>query len=64
MGIRWQKSSFSEHPEGNCLELASSCDGGILMRESDDPGTVVGLTPESLRAFLADAKVGRCRDLP
>ncbi|MFE7115414.1 DUF397 domain-containing protein [Streptomyces sp. NPDC057654] len=57
MDVQWLKSSFSDQPEGNCLELAS-CDGGILMRESDDPSVVVKTTPAKLRAFLAGARAG------
>lgn len=52
--IRWLKSSFSGHPEADCLELASH-EGDILLRESDDPGVFVTTTPAQLRAFLAYA---------
>lgn len=52
--IRWRKSSFSGHPEADCLELASS-EGDILLRESDDPAVVVKATQEEARAFLAYA---------
>ncbi|MFD3515296.1 DUF397 domain-containing protein [Streptomyces sp. NPDC058657] len=55
---QWQKSSFSTDSDGNCLELASRQDT-LLMRESDDPGTVVRLTPESLDALLALTKAAR-----
>ncbi|MEV0274768.1 DUF397 domain-containing protein [Streptomyces sp. NPDC050610] len=57
MDVQWLKSSFSDQPEGNCLELAS-CEGDILMRESDDPSVVVKTTSAKLRAFLAGAKAG------
>lgn len=50
--IRWRKSSFSGHPEADCLELASY-EGDILLRESDDPRVVVKATPEQLQTFLA-----------
>lgn len=56
MDIRWRKSSFSEMGD-NCLELAV-CRGGILVRESDDPGMVVRTAPGALRALLAAAEAG------
>ncbi|WP_244177188.1 DUF397 domain-containing protein [Streptomyces albus] len=55
--IRWQKSSFSEQPEGNCLELAAG-EAVVLMRESDAPEGVIVTTPERLRAFVAGVKAG------
>ncbi|KNE82983.1 DUF397 domain-containing protein [Streptomyces xinghaiensis] len=57
MDIRWQKSSFSEQPEGNCLELAAG-DAVVLMREGDAPEGVIVTTPEPLRALLAGVKAG------
>ncbi|WP_461014348.1 DUF397 domain-containing protein [Streptomyces daliensis] len=60
--IQWRKSSFSEQPEGNCLELASH-NGDILVRESDEPDRVVRTTPAKLRAFLDGAKAGEFDDL-
>ncbi|MEU7044112.1 DUF397 domain-containing protein [Streptomyces varsoviensis] len=57
MDIQWLKSSFSEQPDGNCLELAS-CEGSILLRESDDPSVVLKTTPAKLRAFLAGTRAG------
>jgi hypothetical protein len=48
--IPWQKSSFSA-PNGNCLEVSSRL-GRVLLRESDEPGTVVGVSPEALHALL------------
>lgn len=56
MDIPWLKSSFSDG-NGNCLETAS-CDGDVLMRESDDPEVVVRTTTRVLRAFLTDVRDG------
>ncbi|KPC62882.1 DUF397 domain-containing protein [Streptomyces chattanoogensis] len=61
MELRWRKSSFSEDNDGNCLELAS-CDGGVLVRESDAPDVVVAIAPQRLQAFLASVKAGRFDD--
>ncbi|MGW1077800.1 DUF397 domain-containing protein [Streptomyces sp. NPDC002537] len=54
--IAWQKSSFSES-EGSCVELAwhGNC---IVMRESDDPDVVIGITPSRLGALITGVKSG------
>ncbi|MEU3756195.1 DUF397 domain-containing protein [Streptomyces olivoreticuli] len=57
MGIQWRKSSFSEQPEGACVELALG-DGCTLIRESDEPGVIVRATSAELRAFLIGVKAG------
>ncbi|MFW6695126.1 DUF397 domain-containing protein [Streptomyces sp. MAR4 CNX-425] len=57
MDVEWRKSSFSEQPDGNCLEVAAEGDV-ILVRESDEPNIVLRTTPEKLRAFLAGVKAG------
>ncbi|MFD5320295.1 DUF397 domain-containing protein [Streptomyces sp. NPDC127098] len=50
--VSWQKSSFSS--EGSaCLELAFAPPGDtLLLRESDEPGTVLRTNPARLRALL------------
>ncbi|MEU2179734.1 DUF397 domain-containing protein [Streptomyces thermolilacinus] len=55
--INWQKSSFSGGGGENCVELAQH-DGNIVMRESDDPATIITTSPEKLRAFLLGVKAG------
>ncbi len=58
MSIRdWQKSSYSG-TSANCVQVASGDDGTVGMRESDDPGTVLTTTPESLAAFIRGVKAG------
>ncbi|MFG2664459.1 DUF397 domain-containing protein [Streptomyces sp. NPDC048387] len=56
--IAWQKSSFSG-PDDNqsCVELAPSADK-ILIRESDEPDTIVATTPAELAAFIHGVKAG------
>jgi hypothetical protein len=54
--LHWYKSSFSADT-GSCVEVAEQ-DGWVLLRESDDPESVVRTTPRKLRAFLAGAKAG------
>ncbi|MET7902670.1 DUF397 domain-containing protein [Streptomyces sp. NPDC005355] len=59
--IQWQKSSYSADAEGNaCVELAHAPDAAaILLRESDEPQTVIATTPAALRAFTRAVKAGR-----
>ncbi|MCC3767200.1 DUF397 domain-containing protein [Streptomyces sp. UNOC14_S4] len=54
--ISWQKSSFSES-EGSCVELAWH-EGIIVMREGNDPGVTIRLTPARLGALIVDVKSG------
>lgn len=58
MGIQWLKSSFSEQPDGACVELALR-GRRILLRESDDPSAVVKVSPDGLRALLARVRANR-----
>jgi hypothetical protein len=51
---KWQKSSFSEGGSVNCVELAASGPPMLLIRESEDPATVLSTTPARLR-WLLDA---------
>jgi len=52
----WRKSSFSQG-NGNCIEIAGVEDS-VLIRESDDPATVVKTSRAKWVAFLAGAKAG------
>jgi hypothetical protein len=48
----WQKSSFSGPEDApNCVELAAG-DDTLLLRESDEPGTVVEATGAGLAALI------------
>nr|WP_241833163.1 DUF397 domain-containing protein [Streptomyces caatingaensis] len=50
-------AAFSEHPDGNCIEVAPS--GAYLaIRESDEPGITVGTTAAGLGMLLASVKAG------
>ncbi|QES42334.1 DUF397 domain-containing protein [Streptomyces sp. PA5.6] len=48
---QWQKSSFSGVEGPNCVELAR-VNGHLLLRESDDPDTVIATTPARLNALV------------
>ncbi|MFC9226028.1 DUF397 domain-containing protein [Streptomyces hygroscopicus] len=55
---RWRKSSYSGDAANNCVELARTPDT-VLLRESDDPQTVITTTPAALRALTRAVKAGR-----
>ncbi|MET7291529.1 DUF397 domain-containing protein [Streptomyces griseoloalbus] len=50
----WHQASYSEQA-ANCLQSAA-VDGDVLVRESDEPDTVVRTTRAKLTAFLAGVK--------
>lgn len=53
----WQKSTYSGE-EGDCVELAATSGGSVLIRESDEPGVVLSTTPSALARFLHAIKRG------
>ncbi|MDT0379710.1 DUF397 domain-containing protein [Streptomyces sp. DSM 42041] len=55
MEPQWRKSSFSEQPDGACIEIAA-VDGEVLMRESDQPGEVLRTSATVLCALLTHAR--------
>lgn len=58
-GIVWQKSSFSGGGDSsNCVELAAHS-GLIRLRESDEPGAELAVTPAQLARLLDRVKDGR-----
>lgn len=47
----WQKSSYSS--EGSaCLEMRSATTSALLLRESDEPETVLSTTPQRVTGLL------------
>lgn len=56
--ITWQKSSYSGGGDAaNCLELAATRETRLL-RESDEPGTVVETTGTGLAALIRHLRGG------
>ncbi|MEV0638953.1 DUF397 domain-containing protein [Streptomyces sp. NPDC050619] len=56
----WQKSTYSE--EGSaCVYLATTPTGTILLRESDEPETILTTGPHQLRALIAGLRPHRRR---
>ncbi|MGW7695955.1 DUF397 domain-containing protein [Streptomyces asiaticus] len=54
----WRKSSYSGDAANNCVELARTPDT-VLLRESDEPHTVITTTPAALRALTRAVRAGR-----
>ncbi|MFH8981882.1 DUF397 domain-containing protein [Streptomyces varsoviensis] len=55
--LSWQKSTFSEGPGVNCVELAAQA-ANIHLRESDAPGVALTTSRECLRALLRYIRTG------
>ncbi|MFE5161844.1 DUF397 domain-containing protein [Streptomyces sp. NPDC056697] len=56
---QWRKSSYSGDAANNCVEVTRAADAAILLRESDEPQTVIATTPAALRALTRAARAGR-----
>ncbi|MBP8532939.1 DUF397 domain-containing protein [Streptomyces sp. MK37H] len=54
----WRKSSYSGDAANNCVELTRTPDT-VLLRESDEPQTVIATTPAALRALVRAVRAGR-----
>ncbi|MEV6976067.1 DUF397 domain-containing protein [Kitasatospora sp. NPDC093806] len=59
---RWQKSSYCTQA-ANCVYVAAAPDGGVRIRESDEPDAILTTTPDRLRVFLLGVKEGAFDDL-
>ena len=58
----WRKSSFSA--EGACVEMAKCPDGGVAVRNSNNPAAgMVTFTRAEIEAFLLGAKAGEFDDM-
>jgi hypothetical protein len=56
--LNWIKASAS-NSQGNCVQLATGPDGGVLMRDSKNPqGPRLEFTRGEIAAFLDGAKRG------
>ncbi|MBU3866364.1 DUF397 domain-containing protein [Streptomyces sp. 4503] len=56
---KWRKSSYSGDAANNCVEVTRAPDAAILLRESDEPQTVIATTPAALRALTQAVRAGR-----
>jgi hypothetical protein len=59
----WRKSTFSGS-SGSCVEVAQLPDGGVLVRNSNDPGAgTLTFTPAEMKAWIAGCQAGEFDDL-
>lgn len=57
--LTWQKSTFSGGGgSGECIEVALSRDGLVLLRESDRPAKVIAADAQKLAALITAVKTG------
>ncbi|MFE7107784.1 DUF397 domain-containing protein [Streptomyces sp. NPDC057575] len=59
-GLRWVKSSFSDAGGNNCVEIATTEDEGIAIRESERPSIALVTSQAALRALLLGVKSRGC----
>ncbi|MER5212238.1 DUF397 domain-containing protein [Streptomyces sp. NPDC002838] len=55
--LNWQKSTYSEEAS-SCVYLAATPTGTVLLRESDEPETILTTGPDQLRALIAALRLG------
>lgn len=57
--LAWQKSSFSGGgASGECVEVALTHDGRVLLRESDRPSEIIAADTQKLAALISAVKRG------
>jgi hypothetical protein len=56
MPLRWRKSSFSDEPDGNCVEVAAEA-ATFAVRDSKNTGSELSFSQQDWQRFLQD--VGR-----
>ncbi|MEW2523553.1 DUF397 domain-containing protein [Streptomyces sp. NPDC047071] len=55
--LNWQKSTYSENAS-SCVYVAAGPDGTVLLRESDDPQTILTTHPAQLGTLITALKTG------
>ncbi|MEV7774427.1 DUF397 domain-containing protein [Kitasatospora sp. NPDC086791] len=58
MPNQWQKSTSSTQDGGNSVEVSTSSEGLIVMRESERPGETITTTQTKFRLFVEGVKRG------
>jgi hypothetical protein len=49
--LHWQKSTYSQEASA-CVYVTTTPDGTILLRESDEPGTILTTGPRQLSTLI------------
>ncbi|GAB2625009.1 hypothetical protein GCM10027168_65990 [Streptomyces capparidis] len=55
--LNWQKSSYSVEL-ANCINVATTPQGTIALRESDDPDVIVTVSPDAFGGLIQSLKAG------
>ncbi|MFI8926367.1 DUF397 domain-containing protein [Streptomyces sp. NPDC053474] len=55
--LNWQKSSYSSEAS-SCVYVAAGPNGTVLLRESDDPQTILTTHPAPLATLISALKTG------
>lgn len=59
-GAMWRKSTRSGSNGGGCVEVATTLDGVVAVRDSKQPqGSVLAFPSAEFRTFVEDTKNGR-----
>jgi hypothetical protein len=57
--LHWQKSTYSQEASA-CVYVTTTSDGTILLRESDEPDTILTTGPRQLATLIAVLRPRRC----
>jgi hypothetical protein len=53
----WRKSSYSGNSGGNCVEVGTATDSGVLVRDTKNRiGPVLAISPAGWRRFTGQVK--------
>ncbi|WP_411148527.1 DUF397 domain-containing protein [Streptomyces sp. A30] len=55
--LHWQKSTYSQEASA-CVYLATTPTGEILLRESDEPETILAIRPQQLGVLISNLRAG------
>ncbi|MEV6973428.1 DUF397 domain-containing protein [Kitasatospora sp. NPDC093806] len=58
MSQQWQKSTSSTQDGGNSVEVSTTTEGLIEIRESDTPDSTITTTPKTFALWIEDVKRG------
>jgi hypothetical protein len=62
-GSHWRKTSFTGN-NGTCVEVAALADGGVAVRNSNDPhGPIIVFTRAEMHAWIEGCRAGEFDDL-
>ncbi len=57
--MNWRKSSYSNNPQGECVEIATLPSGAAVRDSKDSDGPILRFSADAWRNFIRDIKGGR-----